>query len=113
MIAERQPFSPGPQPEERRKCENRLSEILAEGEKPQIDIMEVLQEEGFSEATIHRAKKTLGVKNRKSGFQGASFWHLPLITTPPQTFQVHSEMFDTSQTFQDADIAQNTENNGI
>ena len=110
MISERQQFPPGPPPEERRKCESRLSEILAEGEKPQLEIMEVLLEEGFSEATIHRAKKTLGVKNRKSGFQGTSFWHLPLISTPPQTFQVQPAMFDSSQTLQDTVFIQNTEN---
>ena len=110
MIAERQQFPPGPPPEERRKCETRLSEILTDGEKPQLEIMESLLEEGFSEATIHRAKKTLGVKNRKSGFQGSSLWHLPPISTPPQTFQVQPDMFDSSQTCQDAAFTQNTEN---
>jgi hypothetical protein len=112
MIAERQQFPPGPAPEERRKCEQRLSEVLATGGKPQIEIMDLLQGEGFSESTIKRAKKALCIKPKKEHFSGGWTWHLPLISSPPEDGQHYLTMFGNTQEGQDTVMAQNTENIG-
>jgi hypothetical protein len=111
MIAERQHSPPGPLPEERKKCEKRLSELLAAGELPQSEVMDLLKAEDFSESTILRAKKALGIRARKKEFQGASFWHLPLLVSPPKDEQDTTwSSLDSPKHEQETNFVQNTVN---
>jgi putative DNA primase/helicase len=49
---------------------------LADGPVPQRKIKTDAAREGFSWATLRRAKDALGITTEKSGFQGASLWRL-------------------------------------
>lgn len=59
------------------ECEEWLKEKLAFGPRKATEIFEMGEQYGFSEPTIKRAKKNLGIKSEKRGFQGESYWELP------------------------------------
>lgn len=42
-------------------------------------------EDGFSWATVRRAKDELGIKARKDGFEGGWQWTLPDTASPPES----------------------------
>ena len=75
----------GRPPEKRTEAMIWLEGFLAEGEKSFKDIEAVWEAEGFSEDTIRKAAKTLGVKKRSEGFgkDKVGFWSLPLMIAPP------------------------------
>ncbi|MCL2591404.1 MAG: hypothetical protein FWD67_11185 [Betaproteobacteria bacterium] len=54
-----------------------LQKFLANGACPQNLVRERAEADGYSWATVRRAKKSLGVKSRKLGFSGAWVWCLP------------------------------------
>ena len=49
---------------------------LSNGPRPEKELMTALRDQGLSEKTIRRAKKALGVKDKKQGYQGISVWYL-------------------------------------
>lgn len=55
-----------------------LRELLSEGAKAAGEVEEEAKAAGISSATLRRAKKALGVKVAKQGFQGAYHWSLPI-----------------------------------
>lgn len=55
-----------------------LRELLSEGAKAAGEVEEEARAAGISSATLRRAKKALGVKVAKQGFQGAYQWSLPI-----------------------------------
>jgi putative DNA primase/helicase len=54
-----------------------LRGVLAYGPKPSNDIFEQADAEGFTERTVKRAKKKLGIETAKSGMGGGWRWQLP------------------------------------
>jgi len=50
---------------------------LSDGPRSEKDLMATLQDRGFSEKTIRRAKKALGVESRKRSFTDGWEWSLP------------------------------------
>ena len=56
---------------------DRLQERLRSGPVKADDLVEEAKQEGISFATLRRAKKELGIKSRKGGFDGEWIWELP------------------------------------
>ena len=54
-----------------------LSEFLGEGGKPASEVIKTGKAKGFSERTMDRAKKALGISSRKEG-NGGWIWELPV-----------------------------------
>lgn len=54
-----------------------LANQLANGARPAQFIEEAAAKEGFSESTLKRAKKELGVKSHRPSFDGGWQWELP------------------------------------
>jgi len=54
-----------------------LQERLRSGPVKADDLVEEAKQEGISFATLRRAKKELGIKSRKGGFDGEWIWELP------------------------------------
>ena len=62
----------------RREAKEFLLDRLKAGPVKSEDLIEeAKQAEGISEITLRRAKKDLGIKSRKGGFDGAWMWELP------------------------------------
>jgi len=62
----------------KREARGFLLERLRSGPVKADDLIEeAKQGEGISEITLRRAKKELGIKSRKDGFDGAWMWELP------------------------------------
>lgn len=55
-----------------------LRELLSEGAKPAGEVEEEAKAAGISASTLRRAKKALGIKVSKVGFDGAWYWSLPV-----------------------------------
>jgi hypothetical protein len=53
-----------------------LRDILANGAMPQAEIIDRAEAEGFSERTLRRARKNLGIQPTKDGYQGPWIWAL-------------------------------------
>jgi 5S rRNA maturation endonuclease (ribonuclease M5) len=61
-----------------------LADKLADREWHGADkIRENAKTAGIAERTLYRARKLLGVKDRREGFQAVSEWRLPNLATPP------------------------------
>ena len=69
------PGRPSKQP----ACKAKLKELLKDGDRPQSEVMELLQAEEFGESTIREAKKQLGVKSIGKGKN--TRWHLHTEST--------------------------------
>jgi len=54
-----------------------LHHILSKGPIGAIEIKEMIENTKFSQRTIERAKKELGIKSKKSGYDGIWLWELP------------------------------------
>jgi hypothetical protein len=54
-----------------------LNDVLGDGPMDASKIIEIARKQGISERTLREAKRTLGVKDIKAGFQGSSRWELP------------------------------------
>lgn len=52
-----------------------LQDILSEGEIAAVEIVEMGLDNGFSESTLKRAKRSIGGRSRKE--DGAWFWYMP------------------------------------
>jgi putative DNA primase/helicase len=61
----------------KREAREFLRERLEAGPVNSDDIVEEAKQEGIAFATLRRAKKELGIKSRKDGFDGAWTWELP------------------------------------
>jgi putative DNA primase/helicase len=61
----------------KREAREFLLERLEAGPANSDDIVEEAKQEGIAFATLRRAKKELGIKSRKGGFDGAWTWELP------------------------------------
>ena len=53
-----------------------LNEFLADGEKLATEVLETGQQYGFSERTLRRAYKQIGLKPRKESYEGRWYWNL-------------------------------------
>lgn len=66
---------------ERRDADELLRELLAEGERPSLELFKAARANGVSERTLHRAKRRLGIKARREGVPGKKggrwYWFLP------------------------------------
>ena len=62
-----------------------LEQTLAQGPRPEEELRLEAEDEGFSYATLRRAKKMLGATSRPEGFQGRQLWLLP--PEPPEAFE--------------------------
>ena len=69
-------------PTERDTATDWLRELLADGPLPTTEIKSQASEAGFAWATLRRAKERLGVRPRKSGFDGGWTWELPKGPAP-------------------------------
>ncbi len=56
-----------------------LQQLLSDGQMPSTEVKSQAREAGISEATLRRAKRTLGVQVKRVGFgiEGKWFWELP------------------------------------
>ena len=54
-----------------------LQEILAEGPKPASEVAEMAEAMGLSSKPLRAARKELGIKPQKVGFDGLWVWDLP------------------------------------
>jgi hypothetical protein len=54
-----------------------LTNLLANGPKRQKDIEEAAEKQGYSDATMRRAKNDLGYVSKKEGFGGGWKWYTP------------------------------------
>ena len=54
-----------------------LSDLLADGPVAATEGEEAAEKEGFSKITLKRARKALGVKSEKGGFDEGWIWSLP------------------------------------
>src|SRR5262245_32822830 len=61
----------------KREAREFLLKRLEAGPANSDDIVEEAKQEGITFATLRRAKKELGIKSRKGGFDGAWTWELP------------------------------------
>ncbi len=61
-----------------------LMESLNNGPVAQVEIIQRGKSEGFAERTLKRAKKSLGVRALKCGFQGRWSWELPATQRVPE-----------------------------
>ncbi len=57
-----------------------LEEILSDGPRGSNEVLEALEEEGISKRTYHTARKELGIKSEKTGFNDGQ-WLLTLPST--------------------------------
>jgi hypothetical protein len=73
-------------PSERDTATDWLHELLADGPLPTTEIKSQASEAGFAWATLRRAKERLGIRPRKSGFDGGWVWALP---TGPASEDAH------------------------
>ena len=55
-----------------------VGNMLAFGKRPANEVLVAGQQAGFSEKMIRQASKQLGVEVVKSGFQGTSYWEIPV-----------------------------------
>ena len=69
-------------PTERDTATDWLRELLADGPLPTTEIKSQASEAGFAWATLRRAKERLGIRPRKSGFDGGWTWGLPVGPAP-------------------------------
>jgi len=56
---------------------------LEQGEKPATDILKEASKLGFSERTLRRVKKEIGIESSKGEFSGVWSWTLPEESQPP------------------------------
>jgi len=56
-----------------------LKEFLATGSVPQSEVKAAAEGNGFSWATVRRAKKRLGIQATKDGMEGGWLWVLPKV----------------------------------
>ena len=68
---------PGPDPQERSEAADWLRNALAEGPQPAKELFAEAKKNGIREGTLKRAKKELGVKAEKSGWESPWVWRLP------------------------------------
>ncbi len=69
-------------PTERDTATDWLRELLGDGPLPTTEIKSQASEAGFAWATLRRAKERLGIRPRKSGFDGGWTWELPKGPAP-------------------------------
>jgi hypothetical protein len=62
-----------------------LRDILADGARPSKEIRGEARDLMISEATLRRAKKALGIENRRFEYQGKYLWALPGRDAVPET----------------------------
>jgi hypothetical protein len=67
---------PGPEAKKQKEAEDFLRSMLAGGPCAASKILEAAREQGITEITLHRAKKTLGVTSTEGGGRN-SCWELP------------------------------------
>jgi hypothetical protein len=67
----------GPERGKRERAQEWLSALLKSGSRGEQEIRSLSEAEGFSYATLRRAKNALRVKSRKGTFGGAWIWSLP------------------------------------
>ena len=61
-----------------------LADELADGQwRESRPLKASAKDAGHSERTIQRAKKTLGIEDRREGFPAVSEWRLPAVAPPP------------------------------
>jgi hypothetical protein len=61
----------------RREAKDWLRELLSNGPMPEQQIRSRAKQDGFSWATVRRAKKDLCAKSQKASFGGGWIWELP------------------------------------
>jgi len=74
--------TPGPDPESLTEAIDFLRSELADGPRPQSEILRAGRECGHAEKTIRRAKKKLGVTAQRSGFGRGGEWRWSLSESP-------------------------------
>ena len=62
---------------ERQEVAEWLTEALAKGPRGAVEVTREARAVGFSEMTLRRARRRLGVKTSKDGFEGGWIWSLP------------------------------------
>ena len=62
-----------------------LQDFLADGDKPQSEIMEAAQADGLKERTIYRARGEIGIESIRGGRNGPRRWRLPTTITCQNT----------------------------
>jgi putative DNA primase/helicase len=67
----------GPERSKRERAQEWLSALLKSGSREEQEIRSLAESEGFSYATLRRAKNALRVKSRKGTFGGSWIWSLP------------------------------------
>jgi hypothetical protein len=67
----------GPERSKRERAQEWLSALLKSGSREEQEIRSLAESEGFSRATLRRAKDALRVKSRKGTFGGSWIWSLP------------------------------------
>jgi len=70
------PSGKGRPPEELDRAKQFLLEFLAQGAKPQGEVIAQAEQRGIKERTLRRAKADMGVVSRKSGLVGIWLWNL-------------------------------------
>lgn len=68
---------PKPRGSERAEAAEWLNEFLAKGPVPSADVIETGKQFGFSERTLRRASKEIGVQPKKESFDGPWMWQFP------------------------------------
>ncbi len=70
---------------ERSEAAEFLSEALSDGPRQAKELKDAAKREGIADRTLARARRDLGVKVERKGFQGGSTWALPFVPTPSGT----------------------------
>ena len=68
--------NPGPDPTERDEAAEWLQDALTEGPQPSKELLARAKKDGISEGTLKRAKRELGVRASKDGWEGGWTWRL-------------------------------------
>ena len=78
VLAFQRPKSPGPDPIERDEATEWLQNALADGPQPAKELLTQAGKDGITVGTLKRAKRELGVRASKNGWDGGWNWRLPL-----------------------------------
>lgn len=79
------------------EAEKFLAELLADGEKPTNEIEGNAKEAGMSWSTVKRAKTSLGLVVKKTGYGGEGKWSWKLPDTPTESSKETKETKDAQQ----------------
>ena len=96
--AERQKaFHRGPPADKLTECKAWLTELLENGPQLASVILETGQEEGFSEKTVYRTKKKIGIESKKEPVSKRWMWLLPSQNDPDQGEEGQVSAFEGGQ----------------